>query len=311
MRPPSFWLEGRSTPEAARLVREAEMPVIGMSEECDTGGGGHDVDESSMLWSSDSGICERWVSLPFASGNTTLAGLIDTGITVNLMPEQIAREMQITPYASAESLVVSTEVPFTFQAVKLAITIGEIQKEVEFQLHVSIDRLITFGVGVFVDFKLEANCNGGVSQTVMPFHSRPLNTFSVRAMIDAPMDLEGTFQPPSDAQQPRRGRLKRAREERESGEFPPTKIYVEEKADQRESSIFVSPTFPSSNGAVEALNRIIAGRFRPPDTNNPEGARSRFYPGLSICPVIPQRAEDQLSERPGMRLGDHAEPMAN
>ena len=313
MRPPSFWLEGRSTPEAALLVREAMMPIVAMEGWYEYGEGHMEQDEETgRLYehSPELEVIEDWASLPTIIKGVTYSGFFDTGAEANMMPELVADELGATRYISIQLLDAREGVIHTFQAVTLDVTIGEITQEVDFQLYPSSELLINFGVGAVATFKLSFAANGSVFQTVDSQPPKPLRAYCAGTVTYPQQDPGRDGNSPPVEGQREKERRKRTREEEETERAPPRKICVTEKPHKRMDGVFVTPPYPSSNGAVEEINRVMRERLRSPDFDGTEQVYPHQFPGTPICPVFPQRAEDQLSERPGMRFDDHAEPMA-
>ncbi|KAH9396083.1 hypothetical protein TYRP_020165, partial [Tyrophagus putrescentiae] len=182
IRPPSFWLEGRSTPEAALLVREAMMLIVTMEGWYEYGEGHMELDEETgrlYVYSPEpfTEVVEDWASLPTTIKGVTYSVFFNTGVGANMMPELVADELEATRYISMQLLDAREGVIHTFQAVTLDVTIGEITQEVDFQLYPSSELLINFGVGAVATFKLSFAANGSVLQTVDSQPPKPLRTY--------------------------------------------------------------------------------------------------------------------------------------
>ncbi|KAH9396067.1 hypothetical protein TYRP_020148 [Tyrophagus putrescentiae] len=252
---------------------------------------------------------EGHMELDEETGRLHLLGILRHRTEANMMPERVADELRATRYISMRLLDAREGVVLTFQAVTLDVTIGEITQEVDFQLYPSTEPLINFGIGAVATFGLSFAANGSVFQTIDSQPPKPLRAYCA-GTVTYPRQDPGRDESTPPVEEPKERTTKRAREEEETERAPPRKICVTEKPHKRTDGVFVTPPNPSSNGAVEEMNRTIRKRLRPTTAGGAELTCHHQFPGTPICPVFPQRAEDQLSEWAGMRFNDHAEPMA-
>lgn len=111
----------------------------------------------------DPELQKKFISLDFKVGGQTLFGMLDTGASVNLFPEELAHKLKFPVYPCTYILRTPQGEFATQFATKVKVSIGCYEKEIEFLLY-SARSTVILGMKLLNEFKIAVDFDSSVLQ---------------------------------------------------------------------------------------------------------------------------------------------------